>query len=70
MTRRKQHEENGDRVTLRTLYDVLRDYPTRRELYLLVGGGLVLGQIAAAASSPSDTRGEQAVRLLLSAFGL
>lgn len=42
---------NGDRVTNRQLYEELsnlrRELPNRREVYLTIGGALVLGQIAA-----------------------
>ena len=43
--------ENGDRVTNKQLYQELnqlrQELPNRREVYLVIGSALVLGQIAA-----------------------
>lgn len=42
------NKDNGKYVTIRELYEELEKHPTRRELWLVVGCGLVLGQISAA----------------------
>ena len=56
MTRRKYEQDQSEEaqhdkspgVTDRSLYETLRDFPTRRELWLVVGSGLILGQTSSA----------------------